>query len=117
MKTYTGGCHCGKVRFEANVDLDQPVTSCNCSICSKKATLLSFVKEDAFKLLSGEDELTEYLFNKRHIHHTFCKVCGIEAFASGAMPDGTKMRAINVRCLDDVDLTRLSVKTVDGKSF
>jgi hypothetical protein len=117
MKTYTGGCHCGKVRFEATVDLEQPVTACNCSICSKKGHLLTFVKDDAFKLLSGADMLTEYLFNKHHIHHTFCKVCGIQPFAEGTAPKGGKMHAINVRCLDGVDLGALKIKPFDGKSL
>ena len=117
MKTYTGGCHCGKVRYEVTADLTKPVISCNCSMCSKKGYLLAFVKADAFKLLSGEDVLTDYMFNKKHIHHNFCRVCGITSFGAGAMPDGTQMRAINVRCLDDVDLDALQVKKVDGKSL
>jgi len=115
MATYKGSCHCGKVQYEAQADLNS-VISCNCSICSKKAHLLSFVPADKFKLLKGENMLTEYLFNKKVIHHLFCKVCGVGSFSRGTGPDGKAMYAINVRCLDGVDVSKLKVKEVDGKS-
>lgn len=113
---HQGGCHCGKVRFEIEADIKE-VISCNCSICVKKGHLLTFVPETSFKLLAGEDSLKSYLFNKKIIHHFFCANCGIGAFGAGAMPDGAKMRAINVRCLDQVDLSKFPVQHVDGKSF
>ncbi len=81
--THTGGCHCGKVRYEAKVDLGAPVIACNCSMCGRTGTLLSFVPATQFKLLSGEDSLTDYQFNKKAIHHLFCKVCGVKSFARG----------------------------------
>jgi hypothetical protein len=115
VKTYTGGCHCGKVRYEVTTDLGF-VIDCNCSICSKKGHILNFVPTEQFKLLSGEDSLTDYQFNKNVIHHTFCSTCGISSFASGKKPDGTPVKAINVRCLDGVDVGSLEVKHVDGKS-
>jgi hypothetical protein len=115
-KTHAGGCHCGKVRYEVKLDLGNPVIGCNCSMCAKVGSLLSFVPAGDFKLLSGEDSLTDYLFNKHAIHHLFCKSCGIKSFARGTKPDGTQMVAINVRALDDFDLTKVNVKMVDGKS-
>jgi hypothetical protein len=114
--TYTGGCHCGKVRYEASVDLDQAM-SCNCSRCSKLGWILTFTPAQNFKLLSGENELTDYLFNKHVIHHLFCSTCGIESFARGTAPDGSAMVAVNVRCLDEVDSGALNPTPVDGKSF
>ncbi|WII72135.1 GFA family protein [Bdellovibrio sp. 22V] len=113
---YTGGCHCQAVRFEVEVSLDN-VISCNCSICSKKGHWLAFAPAKDFRLLFGEDSLTDYQFGKKMIHHLFCKVCGIGAFGKGALPDGTEMRAINVRCLDGIDLDKIKVTAVDGKSF
>lgn len=116
-KTYAGGCHCGKVRYEVDTALE-PVISCNCSMCSKKGTLLTFVSEPEFRLQSGEGELSDYTFNKHVIHHLFCKTCGITSFARGARPsDGAKMVAINVRCLEGVDLGSLTIKQVDGRKF
>lgn len=115
-KKYAGGCHCGKVRYEATVDLGK-VMSCNCSICSKKGYLLAFVGVDQFTLLSGEDALSDYQFNKMNIHHLFCSTCGIGSFGRGTMPDGKQMVALNVRCLDDVDTSALTVAQIDGKSF
>lgn len=115
-KTYTGGCHCGKVRFEIQADIGQ-VLSCNCSICSRTGWLLTFVGVDQFTLLSGEDDLSDYQFNKKHIHHLFCATCGVRSFARGTTQDGREMRAINVRCLDDVDISTLTVQQVDGKSL
>lgn len=115
-KKYQGGCHCGKVRYEVTPDLSQ-VISCNCSICSKKAPLLTFVGREQFTLLSGEDALTDYQFNKHVIHHLFCSVCGVQPFGKGVTPDGHQMVAINVRCLDGVDVQSLSVDHFDGKSI
>src|SRR4051794_28254793 len=114
-KTYSGGCHCGKVRYQATLDLSQPVISCNCSMCGRAGTLLSFVPAAQFKLLSGEEVLTDYLFNRHHIHHVFCNVCGIKSFARGEGKSGP-MVAINTRCLDDVDPTTLTIKDFNGKA-
>jgi hypothetical protein len=116
MTKYSGGCHCGKVRFEVDMELDGLIT-CNCSICSKKGTILGFVGEKQFSLKSGKDDLSDYQFNKRHIHHLFCKTCGVTSFANGAGPDGSVMYAINARCLDGVDIANLQTKMVDGRSI
>ena len=113
---YSGGCHCGAVRYEVTADLDETI-SCNCSRCSKLGAILTFAPAQSFRLLSGEPKLTDYQFNKKVIHHLFCSTCGIESFARGAMPDGTPTVAVNVRCLDGVDPATLSPKSVDGREF
>lgn len=115
--THRGGCHCGAVRYTVDIDLSGPVTQCNCSICGRTGTLLSFVPAPSFKLEKGEEALTDYQFGKRHIHHLFCKVCGVRSFARGQGPQGP-MVAINARCLDEVDTNRtaLNVRQFDGKS-
>ncbi|HVK69118.1 MAG TPA: GFA family protein [Polyangium sp.] len=115
-KTYTGGCHCGKVRYEVKAGI-QDVVSCNCSICMKTGSFLAFVPAAAVTVLSGGDVVTDYQFGKKHIHHQFCPSCGVRSFARGAMPDGTEMYAINVRTIDDVDLGAFKVKEFDGKSL
>lgn len=116
MKTYTGGCHCGKVQYEVQMDLNK-VISCNCSHCSKQGLLLTFVPSDRFALISGDESLTEYRFNKKFIQHLFCKICGVESFARGADPKGNEMIAVNVRCLDDIDVEALTLTPFDGKSL
>lgn len=115
-KSYSGGCHCGAVRYTVRADLGM-VIACNCSICSKRAALLSFAPASAFTLERGESSLTDYQFNKKVIHHLFCATCGIASFGSGTGPDGSEMVAINVRCLDDVDPDALTVTKIDGRSF
>jgi hypothetical protein len=115
MQSYSGSCHCGRVRYEIKSDLST-VIECNCSICSRSGYLLSFVPGDNFKLLSGEDSLTSYHFNKMKIDHKFCENCGVRSFGQGAGRDGKPMYAINVRCLEGVDTKALDVKQVDGKS-
>lgn len=115
-KTYQGSCHCQKVRYRVTTDLKQ-VISCNCSICGRSGTLLTFVAADEFQLLAGEGELTDYQFNRKNIHHLFCSTCGIKSFGRGTGPDGKPMCAVNVRCLEGVDLAGLHVTPVDGKSF
>ncbi len=112
----TGGCHCGAVRFEADVDLSE-VNECNCSHCQKKGFLLAFTPADNFRLLSGKDKLTEYRFNKKTIGHLFCSLCGVQPFGRGATPDGGEMAAVNARCVDDIDLASLKRISVNGKSF
>ena len=103
------------MRYEVETDLAK-VVSCNCSNCSKRGLLLSFVMPDRFTLLSGDTDLVDYQFNKKVIHHLFCPSCGIESFARGRKPDGTAMIAINVRCLDGIDLATLQTIPVDGAS-
>lgn len=115
-KRYAGSCHCGKVRFDVTTDLTQ-VISCNCSICSRTGALLSFVAPEQFELRSGSGEQTDYQFRGKNIHHLFCATCGIRSFAHGTDPGGTPMYAINVRCLEGVDLASLEITPVDGKSF
>ena len=112
---YEGGCQCGAVRYEVDADLDNTI-SCNCSRCQKLGFILAFAPPAAFRLTSGEDGLTTYTFNKKVIQHLFCATCGVESFARGTSPDGKKMVAINVRCLDGVEPGDLSPKPVDGRS-
>jgi hypothetical protein len=116
MRTYTGGCHCGEVRYEVTTDL-AAVVSCNCSICTKRGLLLNFVQPECFKLHAGEDDLVDYQFNTRMIHHLFCRCCGVESFARGTAPDGSKMVAINVRCLDGLDIAALKTTPFDGRNM
>ena len=116
IQTYTGGCHCGRVRYEAKLDLDGRLVTCNCSICSKTGSVLAFTPEENFKLLQGEDALTDYLFNKKVIHHMFCSTCGLRSFARGATPDGKAMYAVNLRCVDDLDVGALKTTFFDGRS-
>ncbi len=113
---YTGGCHCGAVRYEVEADLSTAI-ECNCSHCSMKGFILTFVPAKQFTLLTPEAKLTEYQFNKKHIHHMFCPICGVESFAHGKNSKDEEMYGINVRCLDGIDLTTLHPKQVNGKDF
>ena len=114
-QAYQGGCQCGAVRYEVTVDLDSTVV-CNCSRCRRLGTIMAFTPAKQFELLSGENAMTEYLFNRNIIHHHFCSTCGIQSFSRGQMPDGTAMVAINARCLDGVDPEQLKPKHYDGKN-
>ena len=114
---YEGSCHCGKVRYSVSADLSGEVLSCNCSMCGRSGTLLTFVPAPQFELKQGEDVLTDYQFNKKNIHHLFCSVCGVRSFARGTGPDGSQMVAVNARCLEGVDVGKLKVKQIDGAQF
>jgi hypothetical protein len=116
MATHTGGCHCGAVRYEVDLDLKGAMT-CNCSICSKQGAVLTFVPAGAFRLLSGRDALGDYQFNRKIVHHLFCTTCGIRSFARGTGPDGSEMVAINLRCVDGIDLATLPTQAFDGRSL
>lgn len=118
-KTYRGSCHCGAVRYEADVDLNEGTFKCNCSICTKTRTWLATVQPDAFRLLAGNADLTEYQFNTKNIHHLFCTHCGVRSFGWGEDSEpGNKFYAIHVTCLDNVDLDELvnaPIAYVDGR--
>lgn len=115
-KKYAGGCHCGKVRYEVTLDLSEQAVTCNCSMCGRSGTMLRFVPADRFELLSGEGSLTSYRFNTQVIDHLFCSTCGIKSFATGKGAGGAETRAVNVRCLDDVELATIPTQHFDGKS-
>ena len=115
VSTQHGGCHCGAVRYTVELDPMAEAISCNCSMCGRSGAILSFVTPDKFTLDKGQDNLTDYQFNKHVIHHVFCKTCGIKSFARGQGPKGP-MVAINVRCLDDVDVFKQPRNEFDGKS-
>ena len=113
---YKGGCHCGKVAYEAEGELGK-VTQCNCSICSKRATLLWFVPRANFHLSTPESELSTYTFNKHDIQHKFCPTCGIAPFAFATNREGQPMAAINARTLEGVDPASLEIMHFDGRSL
>lgn len=115
VKHYQGGCQCGAVAYEVDVDIDHAIT-CNCSRCQKLGFVLAFAPRTSFALKSGTQHLTEYLFNKKEIRHLFCDVCGVESFSYGTGPDGTPIAAINVNCLEGVDPRALKCQHVDGRS-
>jgi hypothetical protein len=116
MTTYHGSCHCGAVRYDVELEIGR-VIACNCSICKRTGALLAFVPEPAFTLVQGQDALQDYRFNKHVVQHLFCQTCGVRSFGRGSAPDGTKMVAINVRCLEGVDLDALEVRRFDGASL
>ena len=113
--TYRGSCHCGAVKYRVAMKLDGAVT-CNCSICQRTGTALAFAPASSFELLSGEGNLSDYQFGKKKIHHLFCRTCGVRSFARGAMPDGSPIVAVNVRCLEDLDFEGVPKKAYDGRS-
>jgi hypothetical protein len=102
-KTYQGSCHCGNVRFEAEIDLGQGTARCNCTVCVKSRAWMAFVPKDAFRLISGEKDLRDYQFAKKSIHHRFCAQCGVRPFAHGSDGKGNEFYAVRVNCLDDVE--------------
>lgn len=113
---YKGGCHCGSVVFEVQGELERAM-SCNCSICSRKGSLLWFVPRESFHLLGDDEAAATYTFNKHVIKHRFCPNCGIHPYGEGVGPDGREMAAVNIRCLDGIDLDSVQVDQFDGRSL
>ncbi len=104
------------MRYELGIDLAKSVIECNCSHCQIQGALLSFVPNESMKVLKGEATLTEYRFNTEKIQHLFCKTCGVESFGKGSNAEGQATYAINVRTIDNIDLSTLERMPYDGKS-
>jgi hypothetical protein len=113
--TYHGSCHCGRIAYDVEGDL-QTAMECNCSHCSRKGYLLWFVSREQFTLNTPDAAIGTYRFNKHVIEHQFCMNCGCAPFALGSGPGGKPMASINVRCLEGVDLAGLEIRKFDGRS-
>ena len=112
---YHGSCHCGAVAFDVEGEIKSAM-ACNCSICQRKGSLLWFVPRDALKLTTPEEASSVYKFNKHLLKHHFCSVCGIHPYAEGTDPKGNSMAAVNIRCLEEIDLASIPVTHFDGRS-
>lgn len=116
-KVWTGGCHCGAVRFSAETDLED-LADCNCSRCQRLGWMMKSVPAERFTLISGEDRLKDYRFNTGTIAHLFCKDCGIESFARGSDGKGNDLVMINVNCLEGApEIDRAGIRHWDGRNF
>ena len=111
-----GSCHCGRVRYEVEGEVGGAL-ACNCSICSRKGSLLWFVPRARFRLLTPEDQAATYTFGEHVIRHRFCPVCGIHTHGEGTDPQGQPMAAVNLRTLEDFDLDAVPVQHFDGRSL
>ena len=113
---YNGSCHCGGIAFEAEGEIGE-VLSCNCSICRRKGFLLWPIPREKLRLVTKPEAMSTYTFHKHVIRHHFCPTCGIHPFAEGKGPDGKPMAAVNVRCLEGVDLDEIKVKPFNGRAL
>lgn len=116
MTTYIGSCHCGSVAFEVEGEIDSAL-SCNCSMCGRRGSLLWFVPRASLRLTTPESAAATYTFNKHLIQHRFCRTCGIHPYGEGTAPDGNAMAAINLRCVDGIDLDAIPVHRYNGRSL
>lgn len=116
MATHEGSCHCGRIAFTVEGDIDG-VIECNCSMCRRRGALLAAFPREAMTLRTPESDLGTYRFNRHAIEHHFCPNCGIAPFSEGKGEGGKPMTMVNVRCLPDVDLSKLKVTAFDGASY
>ena len=119
-KTWKGGCHCGAVRFECELDPIEATSKCNCSICAKGRFWKAIARADAFRLLQGAETLTDYSFGHGAIHHFFCSRCGIKPFGRGDMEAmGGVFYGVNIACLDGAAPEEFAAGTIlyeDGRN-
>jgi hypothetical protein len=113
---YRGSCHCGAVAFEVEGELTGAV-ACNCSICSRKGALLWAVPRDRLRLLTSEDGIGRYVFNRQAIEHRFCRTCGIHSYAEDAGAGADRAAYVNIRCLENLDPASVPIQAFDGRSM
>jgi hypothetical protein len=115
MRTHSGGCHCGRVRFEVQAPAQLEVADCNCSLCRMFGYLHLIVPKERFKLLRGEDALSTYTFNTGVARHFFCSTCGVKSFyIPRSHPDGV---SVNARCIDEGSIESMSIQPFDGRDW
>ena len=118
-KTYAGSCHCGAVRFEADIDLAAGTSKCNCSICAKSRFWKAIIGKTDLRLIKGEGDLAEYTFHSGEKRHRFCKHCGVKVFGFGTHPAIGEFYAVSLACLDDASDEELAAAPVvyqDGRN-
>ena len=112
---YKGSCHCGRVSFQVEGTVDGAM-ACNCSMCQRKGSLMWFVPRERLQLLTPDENASTYTFNRHRIKHRFCATCGIHPYGEATDPKGNPMAAVNVRCLEGIDLDAVPVKQYDGRA-
>jgi hypothetical protein len=125
MRTYQGSCHCGRVRFEVDAEIDH-VRSCDCTICRRRGALIHRVEQHQLRVLTPLEDLQLYQWHTHTAADYFCPTCGILPFrkprhrtsdeAASGVPEFTGW-AVNVRCLEGVDLDAIPVKRIQGSNL
>ncbi|MBS0447614.1 MAG: GFA family protein [Proteobacteria bacterium] len=113
---HQGSCHCGRIAFQVEGTIEGAM-SCNCSICQRKGALMWFVPRASLQLQTPAENLATYTFNKHVIKHHFCPTCGMHPYGEGTDRKGNAMAAVNIRCLEDIDLAAIPVQQVDGRAI
>lgn len=117
LKTYQGSCHCGRIKFEADLDLSQASYRCNCSVCRRTRFWPAIARPEGFRLLAGDGDMTEYRFSTGKNQHFFCAHCGVRAFGIGNDTPIGKMIGVNIGCLEGIteeELSNIPLVYVDG---
>lgn len=115
MLTCSGGCHCGRVKYEIKIPEKILVNRCSCSICQKSGYLHLIIPANRFKLICGEEDLLEYRFHTGVARHLFCRVCGVKSFyVPRSHPESF---SVNLNCIDLPDEVDVTVEEFDGRNW
>ena len=113
---YKGSCHCGNVAFQIEGTIAGAM-SCNCSICQRKGSIMWFAPREQLQLVTPDRNASTYTFNKHLIKHRFCPKCGMHPYGEGVDPKGVAMAAINIRCLEGIELEQIPATHFDGRAL
>jgi hypothetical protein len=120
LKTHHGSCHCGAVKYEAELDLTQGGGRCNCRICVKTRQWGAMTKPEAVRLTAGDEVLADYEVGGGMGHHRFCKTCGVRVFATGHLEQiGGDFAVVYLNTLDDLtpeQFGEIPIKYADGRN-
>ena len=112
MPTYLGSCHCGRVRFKVDTQIDY-VRACDCSICRRHAGLWGYYAPSKVKVLARKSDLARYAWGDKCLRLVRCANCGCVTHWEPIDRSRNRM-GVNFRNFDPSVIETTRVRRLDG---
>jgi len=106
-------CHCGNVQLSVE-QLPQTLTSCNCSVCRRYATLWGYYSVSEVELSLGDEGVGSYQWGDGYIKFHHCRRCGCITHYTSTDKSPVKKVAINFRMSEPDLICNIPVRKFDG---